>query len=65
MREKKFLLAAPEARALDWIAKRLPAWVKRDHLTALGVLAALGIAAACVLSNGARARRISSALPAI
>jgi archaetidylinositol phosphate synthase len=52
MREKKFLLAAPEARVLDWIAKRLPAWIKPDHLTALGVLAALGIAAAYVLSDG-------------
>jgi phosphatidylglycerophosphate synthase len=52
MREKKFLLAVPEARVLDWIAGRLPAWVKPDHLTGLGVLAALGIAAAYVLSNG-------------
>src|SRR5215212_1744363 len=51
MREKKFLLAGPEARALEWIAERLPAWVKPDHLTALGVLAALGIAVAYVLSN--------------
>jgi phosphatidylglycerophosphate synthase len=52
MREKKFLLAVPEARVLEWIAKRLPVWLKPDHLTALGVLAALGIAAAYVLSNG-------------
>jgi archaetidylinositol phosphate synthase len=52
MREKKFLLAVPEARALEWIARRLPAWIKPDHLTALGVFAALGIAAAYVLSNG-------------
>jgi archaetidylinositol phosphate synthase len=52
MREKKFLLAAPEARVLEWIAGRLPAWIKPDHLTALGVVAALGIAAAYVLSNG-------------
>jgi phosphatidylglycerophosphate synthase len=52
MREKKFLLAVPEARVLEAIAKRLPAWIKPDHLTALGVLAALGIAAAYVLSNG-------------
>jgi phosphatidylglycerophosphate synthase len=51
MREKKFLLAVPEARLLEWIAKRLPARLKPDHLTALGVLAALGIAAAYVLSN--------------
>jgi archaetidylinositol phosphate synthase len=52
MREKKFLLAVPETRVLEWIARRLPAWVKPDHLTAVGVLAALAIAAAYVLSNG-------------
>jgi archaetidylinositol phosphate synthase len=51
-RDKKFLLAVPEARVLEWIARRLPARVKPDHLTALGVLAALGIAAAYVFSNG-------------
>ena len=53
-RTKKFVLAAPEARILDWIAQRLPAAVKPDHLTALGVLASGGIAAAYVLSNGDR-----------
>jgi archaetidylinositol phosphate synthase len=52
MREKKFLLAVPEAHVLEWIARRLPAWIKPDHLTALGVVAALAIAAAYVLSNG-------------
>ena len=51
-RTKKFLLAVPEARVLDWIARRLPRAVKPDHLTALGVLASIGIAAAYVLSNG-------------
>jgi phosphatidylglycerophosphate synthase len=51
-REKTFLLARPEARVLEWIARRLPRWVMPDHLTALGVLAAIGIAAAYVLSNG-------------
>jgi archaetidylinositol phosphate synthase len=50
-REKRFLLAEPEARTLEWIARRLPARVMPDHLTALGVLAALGIAAAYLLSN--------------
>jgi phosphatidylglycerophosphate synthase len=50
-REKTFLLARPEARVLEWIARRLPRWVMPDHLTALGVLAALGIAAAYALSN--------------
>jgi phosphatidylglycerophosphate synthase len=54
-RSKQFLLARPEARVLEWIARRLPARVMPDHLTALGVLAALGIAAAYVLSNGDQA----------
>jgi len=50
-REKRFLLARVEGRTLEWIARRLPARVMPDHLTALGVVAALGIAAAYVLSN--------------
>jgi phosphatidylglycerophosphate synthase len=49
-REKTFLLARPEARALEWIARRLPARVMPDHLTALGVAAAAAIAAAYALS---------------
>ena len=51
-RDKAFLLARPEARALDWLARRVPARVTPDHMTILGVLAALGVAAAYVLSNG-------------
>ena len=54
MREKKFLLAVPEARVLEWIAGRLPSWVKPDHLTALGVLASVAIAAVYVRANGAQ-----------
>ena len=54
-REKTFLLARHEARVLDWLARRVPARVTPDHMTILGVLAALGIAAAYVLSNGDRA----------
>jgi archaetidylinositol phosphate synthase len=54
-RSKQFLLANPEARVLEWIARRLPSRVMPDHLTALGVLAALGIAGAYVLSNGDKA----------
>jgi archaetidylinositol phosphate synthase len=50
-RQKTFLLARPEARVLEWIARRLPRWVMPDHLTVLGVLAAVGIAAAYALSN--------------
>jgi archaetidylinositol phosphate synthase len=50
-REKTFLLARPEARVLDWLARRLPRFVMPDHLTLLGVVAAVGIAAAYALSN--------------
>ena len=53
-REKAFLLARPEARVLDWLARRMPARVLPDHLTVLALLSALGIAAAYVLSNGDR-----------
>jgi phosphatidylglycerophosphate synthase len=51
-RDKQFLLAQAEGRVLEWIARRLPARVMPDHMTALGVLAAVGIAAAYLLSNG-------------
>jgi archaetidylinositol phosphate synthase len=51
-RDKQFLLAKAEGGALEWIARRLPSWVMPDHMTALGVLSALGIAAAYLLSNG-------------
>src|SRR5687767_2896924 len=50
-REKTFLLAAPEQRVLHWIAERLPSRVVPDHLTALGVVAALAIAGAYIASN--------------
>jgi phosphatidylglycerophosphate synthase len=52
MRDKRFLLARPEASALEWMARRIPSRLKPDHFTALGVLASIGIAAAYVLSNG-------------
>ncbi len=35
-RENMSLSAAAEKRALVWMAKRMPAWVNSDHLTALG-----------------------------
>jgi phosphatidylglycerophosphate synthase len=50
-REKTFLLAGVEQRVLTWIAHRLPARIVPDHMTALGVLAAAGIAGAYALSN--------------
>jgi phosphatidylglycerophosphate synthase len=45
-REKAFLLAEPEQRLLHAIARRLPARVRPDHLTALALAAAVGFAAA-------------------
>jgi archaetidylinositol phosphate synthase len=43
-REKAFLLARPEQRLLEAIARRLPARVLSDHLTLLALLAAAGFA---------------------
>jgi archaetidylinositol phosphate synthase len=54
-RDKQFLLAKAEGRILEWIARRLPARVMPDHMTALGVLAAIGIAGAYLASNGDKA----------
>jgi archaetidylinositol phosphate synthase len=51
-REPSFLLAKPEKRLLQAIARRLPSWVLPNDLTALGVVAAAGIAVAYALSNG-------------
>jgi archaetidylinositol phosphate synthase len=50
-REPGFLLAVPERRLLRWMAARVPRWILPDDLTALGVLASLGICAAYQLSN--------------
>jgi archaetidylinositol phosphate synthase len=54
-RDKQFLLARAEGRVLEWIARRLPARVMPDHMTALGILAATGIAGAYLASNGDKA----------
>jgi phosphatidylglycerophosphate synthase len=54
-RSKDFLLARHEGRVLEWTARRMPARVMPDHMTALGVLAAFGIAGAYLLSNGDKA----------
>ncbi len=50
-RTSRFALRAFEARALPWLADRLPARVMPDHLTVLGVLASIWIACAYMLSN--------------
>jgi len=54
-REPNFLLAPVERRVLPWLAKRLPSWMLPDHLTALGIVAALAIGVAYALSNGGSA----------
>ena len=38
VRQHRSVLAGLEKRLLIWIARRLPAWVSSDHLTALGLL---------------------------
>jgi archaetidylinositol phosphate synthase len=50
-REPNFLTARLEKRVLRWIAARLPRRVMPDHMTAVGVLGAIGVAAAYALSN--------------
>ncbi len=50
-RQMQFLLAAPERRVLRWIAARLPNRVKPDHLTIVGVVAALAIGVSYWMSN--------------
>jgi phosphatidylglycerophosphate synthase len=54
-REPSFLLARPEKRALQAIARRLPRWILPDDLTLLGIAAAIGICIAYGLSNGSDA----------
>lgn len=50
-RTESFLLAVPEKRLLRWLARKLPAWVLPDDMTAIGVAAAIGVAVAYQLSN--------------
>jgi len=45
------VLGPLERPALAWLARRMPAWVKPDHLTALGVAGALFTAAGFILSR--------------
>src|SRR4051794_12081011 len=45
-REKTFLLARPEQKLLEAIARRLPPIVRPDHLTVLALAAAVGFAVA-------------------
>jgi archaetidylinositol phosphate synthase len=50
-RESRFLLARSERRVLEWLARRVPAWMVPDHFTLIGVTSAVGIAVAYALSN--------------
>ena len=43
VRDHRSALAAAEKRLLIAIARRLPAWVNSDHLSALGLLAMVGV----------------------
>ena len=45
------LLAINERHLLTWLCERLPAWVKPDHLTALGFFGAMLVSSGYVLSN--------------
>ena len=49
-RQRKAVTASVERRILGGIARRLPARVTSDHLTAVGVVAALAVAVAYALS---------------
>lgn len=46
-----FILAKPEKRLLEGMARRLPRWILPDDLTVLGIFASLAICASYALSN--------------
>src|SRR3954468_11772550 len=50
-REKRFLLAVPEQRALEAMARRLPGFVRPDHLTLLALAAAVAFAVAAATGH--------------
>ncbi|MFQ6046794.1 MAG: CDP-alcohol phosphatidyltransferase family protein [Gemmatimonadales bacterium] len=65
-REMTFLLAAPERRLLRAIAGRIPRSIRSNHLTALGVIGAVGAAAGYGLSTlDARWLWLASAMLAV
>lgn len=45
IREYGGLLAAPEKKALNWLARQMPRWINSDHLTILGLAAMLSAGA--------------------
>lgn len=50
-RERGSLTSRHEKRALEAMARRMPAAIHSDHLTLLGVVAAIGVTAGYVLSH--------------
>ena len=50
-RVNRGLLAQPEHHALHWLAERTPAWIKPDHLTAVGVAGAALVMVGFVCAN--------------
>src|SRR6266567_2656698 len=50
-REMRFLLAEPEGRILRALATRVPRSIRSNHLTALGILGAVGAGAAYALTT--------------
>ena len=44
-RQHQSILASPEKRLLLWLARRIPAGINSDHLTALGFLSLFGVGA--------------------
>src|SRR5436305_3054695 len=50
-RVQNSLLATAEKKTLIWLAKRTPAWINSDHLTLLGFLSLVGVAAAYYLAR--------------
>jgi hypothetical protein len=50
-RTSEFLLGRMESRVLPWLAARVPRRIVPDHLTLLGVVASVGIAASYLLTN--------------
>ncbi len=50
-RTNQTLLGVIERPVLDWLVRRMPAWVKPDHLTVLGMLAAILIGVSYYLTN--------------
>jgi archaetidylinositol phosphate synthase len=64
VREHKSLLAAAEKRLLVWIARRLPSWIKSDHLSLLG-LASMAAAGAWLAAHDLTPWAIPAAIVAL